>query len=106
MTRRRPFVLGLALTLFALGFVNRLGPVNAVAQTSEWPVWLSWSGLLSYPTVPVGQGLPADVNSDASPTWTVGPLSFEPALRTTLKGLLRRFVSGRWIADRLGQDLD
>jgi hypothetical protein len=80
--------------------------VNAVAQTNGWPIWLSWSGFLSVPTVPVGQGLPDDVNSEASPTGTVGPLSIEPTLRTSLKGLLRRFVSGRWIAERLGRDID
>jgi hypothetical protein len=32
--------------------------------------------------------------------------AIEPTLRTTLNGLLRRFVSGRWIAVRLGRDID
>ncbi|MCI0361515.1 MAG: hypothetical protein L0211_23780 [Planctomycetaceae bacterium] len=65
--------------------------VNSVAQTSGWPLWLSWSGLRELETDRAIAALDSSV---------------EPILRTTLKGLLRRFVSGRWIAKRLGQDLD
>ena len=65
--------------------------VNAVAQTNGLPVWLSWSGL-----------------RDATTSRKINELdpAIEPTLRTTLKGLLRRFVSGRWIAERLGRDID
>jgi hypothetical protein len=65
--------------------------VNSVAQSSGWQVWLSWSGFRE----PEG----------SRGTATIDP-TVEPVLRTTLKGLLRRFVSGRWIAQRLGQHLD
>lgn len=81
--------------------------VNAVADSNEWPLWLAWSGLKSGPTFPVGQESQRDLTCDPTPTGTVGPpSSIEPTLRTTLKGLLRRFVTGRWIAGRLGHDLD
>jgi hypothetical protein len=69
--------------------------VHAVAQTNSWPVWLSWSGFQSGPAVPAGQAAPQDI-----------PVEIESTLRTTLKGLLRRFVSNRWIAERLGRDID
>lgn len=61
--------------------------VNHVAHTSAWPLWLSWSGL-------------RDVQSGQPVATLDGAL--EPTLRTTLKGLLRRFVSSRWILERLG----
>ena len=65
--------------------------VNHVADTNEWPIWLAWSG-----------------HRDKRSAERVAAIdsSIEPTLRTTLKGLLRRFVSTRWIAQRLGQDLD
>jgi len=65
--------------------------VNSVAQTNGWLLWLSWSGLRE----------PEGTHGKA----TIDP-SVEPVIRTTLKGLLRRFVSGRWIAQRLEQHLD
>ena len=65
--------------------------VNSVSDTNQWPFWLSWSGLRDK-----ASGLPT-TEIDAS---------VEPKLRTTFKGLLRRFVSGRWIAVRLGRDID
>jgi hypothetical protein len=60
--------------------------VNSVARTSAWPFWLAWSGLRSAQT--------------GEPVASIDP-AIEPTLRTTLKGLLRRFVSSRWIAQRL-----
>jgi hypothetical protein len=60
--------------------------VNAVAATENWPFVLTWTGLVERAT---GQ-----------PLLAVDP-AIEPALRTTIKGLLRRFVSGAWIAARL-----
>jgi hypothetical protein len=65
--------------------------VNFVAQTSNWPVVLTWGGLRDRQT---GQAI-QQVDS-----------AIEANLQTTMKGLLRRFVSGRWIADRLGQHID
>jgi hypothetical protein len=65
--------------------------VNSVSDSSAWPFWLSWSGL-------------RDKTNGLPPT-QIDP-SIEPTLRTTFRGLLRRFVSGRWIAERLGRDID
>lgn len=73
--------------LWALRLQER---VNSVAQTNDWDVELSWSGFRDKQGQPIEQFEPA----------------IEPALRTTLKGLLRRFVTNEWIADRLGSDLD
>jgi hypothetical protein len=65
--------------------------VNSVSDANQWPFWLAWSGLRDK-----ASGLPA-TQIDAS---------VKPTLRTTFRGLLRRFVSGRWIAERLGRDID
>lgn len=65
--------------------------VSAVSQTNDWPLDLAWSGLVE--------------KASGKPIQQVDP-AIEPTLRTSLKGLLRRFVSGRWIAERLGSDID
>jgi hypothetical protein len=65
--------------------------VNSVAATSNWPLVLGWSGLANRTT---GEPLAA----------IEAPI--ESTLRTTIKGLLRRFVSGDWIAARMGSDID
>ena len=65
--------------------------VHAVAETNDWPLDLAWSGLVE--------------KSSGRPIVAIDP-AHESALRTSLKGLLRRFVSGRWIAQRLGSDID
>jgi len=70
--------------------------VNSVAHTNHWPLELTWSGLRSCAPAECSPGEPIDHIDPA----------IEPILRTTIKGLLRRFVSGRWIADRLGTDID
>jgi hypothetical protein len=74
--------------LWALRLQER---VNAVAESHKWPVWLAWSGLRDKET--------------GNPMGALDP-TIERTLRTTLRGLLRRFVSGRWIAERLGHDID
>jgi hypothetical protein len=65
--------------------------VNAVAVSNDWPLVLDWSGLVDLAT---GRHI-ARVHE-----------SIEPTLRTTMRGLLRRFVSGRWIAARMASDID
>jgi hypothetical protein len=60
--------------------------VNAAAEQYGWDIELFWTGFR---------------RRDGSPLTTIDP-KLEPALRTTLRGLLRRFVSGRWIGERLG----
>jgi hypothetical protein len=65
--------------------------VRAAGQTGQWPVQLVWSGFVE--------------NSTGQSVTNFDPAT-EPTLRATLRGLLRRFVSGEWIADRLGQDVD
>lgn len=65
--------------------------VNSVAHSSQWLLWLSWLGLR---------------HGQTDEPLTSVDSTIEPTLRTTLKGLLRRFVTGRWIAKRLGQDID
>jgi hypothetical protein len=65
--------------------------VNAVAQTNRWPLALLWTGIYDTQT---GERLAS-----------VEP-AIDPTLRTTITGLLRRFVSGRWIAQRLGRNID
>jgi hypothetical protein len=78
--------------LFGLFWALRLQErVNAVAGTNQWPIDLAWSGLIQRAG---GQHV-----GDVDP-------AIEPTLRTTLKSLLRRFVSGRWIAQRIARDLD
>ena len=73
--------------LWALRLQER---VNFVAQTNGWDIELSWSGFRDKQGQPIEQFDP----------------TIEPALRTSLKGLLRRFVSNEWIAGRLGGNLD
>jgi hypothetical protein len=58
--------------------------VNAAAKQFGWPCELGWSGLGA----------------------TELDFATERALRTTMKGLLRRFVNSRWIAQRLPPGLD
>jgi hypothetical protein len=53
--------------------------VNAIARSENWPVRLSWHGVL-----------PLATNSDA-------PVDLEP-VRRNLHSLLRRFVSAEWLA--------
>jgi hypothetical protein len=65
--------------------------VNALAKQENWPLELAWRGFCDSKT---GEPLAA---IDAA---------IEPTLRTSLKGLLRRFVSSEWIADRLPVNLD
>ena len=65
--------------------------INAAAQQYDWPIELSWSGFRD--------------KTNHAPLAAIDP-AIEPALRTTLKGLLRRFVSNRWIAERRSEGLD
>jgi hypothetical protein len=65
--------------------------INAAARRYHWPFELAWSGFRG--------------KVDGAPLAAVDP-AIEPALRRALKGLLRRFVSNRWIAQRTGQELD
>jgi hypothetical protein len=65
--------------------------VNAAAQQYGWDLDLSWNGFRR--------------KSDGGALPAIDP-AMEPALRTTLKGLLRRFVSNGWIAARTGTSLD
>ena len=65
--------------------------VNAIARQLGWDLELAWSGFRR--------------PSDGSAITEIDP-AIEPALRTSLKGLLRRFVSGNWIAERLKRPLD
>ena len=75
--------------LFGLFWSLRLQErVNTVAASSGWPLWLGWFGLQGAAT--------------GKPVQHVDPV-IEPTLRTTMRGLLRRFVTGGWIAQRLGK---
>ena len=65
--------------------------VNAAAQQYDWPLELTWTGFRD--------------TADQSPLAAIDP-AIEPALRTTLKGLLRRFVTNQWIAQRRSEGLD
>lgn len=65
--------------------------VNAAARQFGWDVELTWRGFRR-PSDGAALG-----EMDAG---------IESKLRTTLKGLLRRFVSSRWIAERLKRPLD
>ena len=78
--------------LFGLFWALRLQErVSAVAQSQHWPLYLAWSGL-----------------RDSASGAKLGALdpAIEKTLRTTMRGLLRRFVSGRWIAERIARDID
>jgi hypothetical protein len=61
--------------------------LNAVARQEEWGLELTWRGFRTS-----GNGNSLDEMPD----------TIEPGLRTSLKGLLRRFVSNEWIDERLG----
>lgn len=60
--------------------------VNALARSNNWPLTLGWHGFRS-------------LNQDEA----TNPITtqIEPILRTSFRGLLRRFVSNEWIAERL-----
>jgi hypothetical protein len=60
--------------------------VNAVAQQEHWGLELTWGGFQMPGSAEALSEIPATI---------------EPALRTSLKGLLRRFVSNEWIDERL-----
>jgi len=60
--------------------------VNAVARQNGWDLELTWRGLRN--------------TTDDSPLVAIDP-AIESALRKTFTGLLRRFVSTEWIAERL-----
>jgi hypothetical protein len=62
--------------------------VNSLARQEGWDLELGWSGFMRRSS---GERLTA-IDS-----------AIEPALRTSLKGLLRRFVSGEWIEERLSR---
>jgi hypothetical protein len=62
--------------------------VNATAKQQGWDLELAWTGLRR-------------CSHDAPMTGM--DTSAEQSLRTTLKGLLRRFVSNDWIAERLNE---
>jgi hypothetical protein len=62
--------------------------VNAAAKQQGWDVDLAWNGLRR--------------RSDDAPMIDIDP-NAKQSLRTTIQGLLRRFVSSDWIAERLGQ---
>lgn len=73
--------------LFGLFWALRVQErVNAAAQQYDWPFYLSWSGFRR-----AEDHLPLDRI----------PAEHERQLRQTLRGLLRRFASPRWIATRL-----
>jgi len=57
--------------------------INAAATQRNWNLELAWGGFVLKPDAPAKDG------------------DFDPALRTALKGLLRRFVSHDWMAQRL-----
>jgi hypothetical protein len=65
--------------------------INAAAQQYGWDLELTWSGFRQ--------------RNGCAPLTAIDA-TIEPALRTTFKGLLRRFVSNAWIAQRLGLPLD
>jgi hypothetical protein len=65
--------------------------LNALAQQHGWDLELTWSGFRP--------------RTGDDPLTAIDP-SVEPTLRTSLKGLLRRFVSSDWIAARLGSPSD
>lgn len=60
--------------------------INALARTSDWPFTLGWTGFQS---------------NDAGTSMKALDPQIEPVLRTSFRGLLRRFVSNDWIAARL-----
>jgi hypothetical protein len=82
--------------------------INAAAQQYGWDLDLGWSGFHWKPEAqrkPEVQAKEPDSSLALQASVAIDP-AIEPALRTTLKGLLRRFVSSEWIADRMDQFLD
>ena len=78
--------------LFGLFWSLRLQErVSTVAQSQSWPLQLGWSGFRNSASGDKLDGLDPGI---------------EKTLRTTMRGLLRRFVSGRWIAERIARDID
>jgi hypothetical protein len=65
--------------------------INATAQQSGWRLELTWRGFAWH----TNGTNPAKIEP-----------AVEPAVRSTLKGLLRRFVSNEWIAERSGTPID
>jgi hypothetical protein len=61
--------------------------INAVARHECWELELVWSGFRDSRSGKLLREMPAAI---------------DPGLRTSLKGLLRRFVSNEWINERLG----
>jgi hypothetical protein len=74
--------------LWSLRVQERL---NAVAKQHGWDLELSWAGFRS--------------RASDAPLDEIDP-DIQPLLRSTLRALLRRFVSSRWIAERLGSEID
>lgn len=65
--------------------------VNALASQEGWPIELTWSGFCD--------------RTSGAPLQGIEP-AVEPILRTSLTGLLRRFVDRAWIAERLAASVD
>ncbi len=65
--------------------------INAAAHLYDWGIVLGWRGFRR--------------TGDSTSTHEIPP-EVVPALRKTLNGLLRRFVSSQWIASRLGDSID
>ncbi len=65
--------------------------VNAAATMYDWPIVLAWSGFRQ-----LDDGAPLTSLDEA----------VERQLRQNLKGLLRRFVSAKWIGERSVADVD
>jgi hypothetical protein len=63
--------------------------VNAAAEMHQWPVFLNWDGFQA-------------VETDTPPQNG----EVEPAVLTTLRGLLRRFMSPQWLAAHLPENDD
>jgi len=61
--------------------------LNAAAKQYDWDLELGWNGFRHASTGAALTGIDSGI---------------EPALRSTFKGLLRRFVSNEWIDGRLG----
>jgi hypothetical protein len=60
--------------------------INAVARQEKWGLELTWAGFRSSSSGEVVREMPEEV---------------EPGMRTSLKGLLRRFASNEWVDERL-----
>jgi hypothetical protein len=60
--------------------------INAAARQHDWDLELTWGGFRNH--------------TSNAPLAAIDK-AVEPMLRTTFKGLLRRFVSNRWISERV-----